>query len=503
MAPKLGSMNELPTTLYSAAQTAELDRRVIEDCGVPGFDLMQRAADAAFRTLTEHWPNAASIAVFCGPGNNGGDGFLIARLARWAGITTRLFFLGNRDKITGDAARALAVYEEDGGALESWDGETPAEVDVVVDALLGTGLGRPVEGRFRQAVAAINAAGEGGAGVLAVDIPSGLDADRGSIWGTAVRADATATFIGCKLGLVTGAGPGYAGSLSFHDLAAPAAAYRDADFLARRVDERERTSTLPPRSRETHKGRNGHVLCVGGNHGMGGAVRMAAESALRVGAGLVSVATQPVHTAAMTQARPELMCHGVTETGLLGPMIERAGVAAVGPGLGQDDWARALFGRALETSLPLVVDADGLNLLAMEPVARGNWILTPHPGEAGRLLGSSAAEIQADRPSAVAALAERYDAVVVLKGVGSLIAGDGEGLWVCTAGNPGMAVGGMGDLLTGVIAGLLAQGAASARAARIGVYLHACAADAAACDGERGLLPGDCLPLLRRFANPG
>lgn len=495
-------MNQLPSTMYSAAQTAELDRWVIEQGGAPGFDLMTRAAEAAFDTLMARWPDTRSIAVFCGAGNNGGDGFLVAQLARRAGISTRLFYLGKRGKIAGDAAQALAAFEADGGLVESWENKESPDADVVVDALLGTGLGRPVEGRFGDAVEVINAAGEAGIGVFAIDIPSGLDADRGSVWGVAVHADATATFIGCKLGLVTGAGPAHAGSLTFHDLGTRTAAYQGVAYLARRVDDSDIMDALPPRSRHAHKGQHGHVLCVGGNHGMAGAARMASEAALRVGAGLVSVATRPAHTEAMTQARPELMCHAMVDAGELALIRDQANVLAIGPGLGQDDWAQTLFEQALASALPLVVDADGLNLLAEQPRARGNWILTPHPGEAARLLNCTNAEVQADRPAAIAALAERYNAIVVLKGAGSLIKGDEDGLWVCTAGNPGMAVGGMGDLLTGVIAGLVAQGLSMERAARIGVHIHARAADKAAKDGERGLLPSDCFAPLRDLVNP-
>lgn len=494
-------MKPLPTTVYSAAQTAELDRRVIAS-GIAGFELMQRAADAAFSTLLEHWPRPGCITVLCGPGNNGGDGFLIARLARRAGIATHLLLLGKRDKVSGDAARALSAYEQDGGEIEPWQGQLPAATEVIVDALLGTGLGRPVEGRFEEAVRAINAAADAGAGVLAVDIPSGLDADRGSVWGVAVRADATATFIGCKLGLLTGAGPAHVGVLTFADLGAPAKVCHDAAYLARRVDARDLALALPPRARDAHKGRHGHVLCVGGDHGMGGAVRMAAEAALRVGAGLVSVATRPTHVAAMTQARPELMCHGVDCGDGLGSLLQRAKTAAIGPGLGQGQWGRGLFQQMLQARLPLVVDADALNLLAAEPAARGDWVLTPHPGEAGRLLGCSTGEVQVDRPAAATELARRYDAVVILKGAGSLVAAVDRDLWVCAEGNPGMAVGGMGDLLTGVVTGLLAQGLSAERAARVAVYLHAAAADIAAADGERGLLPGDCLWPLRRLVNP-
>ncbi|MES1943722.1 hypothetical protein PC39_06394 [Salinisphaera sp. PC39] len=490
-----------PDRVYGAAQVAALDKRVIEGQGVPGFTLMRRAAQAAFATLRLHWPAARRVVAVCGPGNNGGDGFLVARLARAAGCEVRLFFLGDRDKARGDAARALAAFEDAGGVCEPFEGELP-DADVVVDALLGTGLGRPVEGRFRDAVAAIDTARGRGAGVLAVDIPSGLDADRGSIWGTAVTADATPTFIGLKLGLLTGEGPGRAGAVSFHDLGAPPDVYDGAEYTARRLRHADLRAALPPRARHAHKGGNGHVLCVGGNRGMGGAARMAGEAALRCGAGLVSVATHADHAGAMSQARPELMARPVAGADDLAPLLERATVAAVGPGLGQDDWARALWQRMLATDLPLVVDADALNLLAGSPQARGGWVLTPHPGEAARLLDTDTRAIQADRPGAVAALADRYDAAVVLKGAGSLVRGARSELWICTAGNPGMAVGGMGDVLTGVVAAMLAQGLAPDTAARIAVQLHAAAGDDAAEEGERGLLPCDLFPALRRAANP-
>lgn len=492
-------MTQAMDKLYSAAQVRELDRRVIEDHGVPGFQLMGRAAEAAFLFLRQRWPHARNIAVFCGPGNNGGDGFLIAQLALQAGFDVRLYFLGQREAAKGDAASALDAFESAGGVIESFGLEQLPQYDVVVDALLGTGLGRGLKADFRAAVQSINACRSP---VLAVDIPSGIDADTGKVWGVAVRAQATATFIGRKLGLYTGAGSAHAGAVKFFDLSAPAAVYADMPHLARCVTQLECARALPARPADAHKGSHGHVLCVGGNHGMGGAVRMAAEAALRVGAGLVSVATHAEHTAAMTQARPELMCRGVAEAKDLDVLTAAAGAIAVGPGLGQDAWARALFARVLELKQPLVVDADALNLLAAEPCARGNWILTPHPGEAARLLGWDTSTVQADRPAAVSALVERFNAVVVLKGAGSLIKAPDGALFLCEAGNPGMATGGMGDVLTGVIASLVAQGLGLDVAARIGVYLHAIAGDAAAVGGERGLLPSDLFPQLRRLANP-
>jgi NAD(P)H-hydrate epimerase len=244
------------------------------------------------------------------------------------------------------------------------------------------------------------------------------------------------------------------------------------------------------------------VLIVGGDHGMPGALRLAGEAALRSGAGLVSLATRPAHAAGIPLTRPELMCHGVQQAAQLAPLLKRATVVAVGPGLGTGEWGRGLFGALLDSPLSLVVDADALNLLAREPLRRGNWILTPHPGEAARLLGIEVAEVEKDRFAAVRALSERYGGTVVLKGAGTLIHTEGHPVAVCDRGNPGMASGGMGDVLTGVIAALRAQGLDDAAAAEAGVWVHAAAGDRAAQEGERGLLAGDLMAALRAELNP-
>jgi len=258
---------------------------------------------------------------------------------------------------------------------------------------------------------------------------------------------------------------------------------------------------LPPRPRASHKGDYGHVLVVGGDHGMAGAVRLAGEAAARVGSGLVSVATRLDHAAVIAAARPELMCHGVECARDLCVLLQRASVVAIGPGLGQSAWARELLAALLQTHSPLVVDADALNLLAQEPTRRDHWILTPHPGEAARLLDMTTGQIQADRLYAVQALQQRYGGVCVLKGAGSLVCASGS-IAICEAGNPGMASGGMGDVLTGIIAGLLAQGLSLVDAACAGVYIHAKAGDRAAQEGERGLLASDLMPHLRQLVNP-
>ncbi len=259
---------------------------------------------------------------------------------------------------------------------------------------------------------------------------------------------------------------------------------------------------LPPRPVDSHKGRNGHVLCVGGNAGSGGAVMLAAESALRAGAGLVSVATQPQHIAPLLSRLPEAMVHAVEDSSDLPSLLKRASVVAIGPGLGQDDWARELLRQVLGCGKPLVIDADALNLLAAHPQPLRDAILTPHPGEAARLLETDTATVQADRVAAVTALAARFSAVVVLKGAGTLVAAPHGRPRRIAAGNPGMAVGGMGDLLTGIIAALRAQGLDAFDAASGGALLHALAGDDAARDGQRGLLPTDLLVPLRRRANP-
>ena len=492
-------MSDLPLALYRAEQVRELDRIAIEERGIPGAVLMERAGSAAFGILRERWPQARRITLLCGIGNNGGDGFVAARRAREAGLDVRVLQLGDAARLHGDALSAAHALQAAGVDIHSWKNQRLDDADVVVDALFGTGLEREVSGVWREAIEAVNASA---APVLALDIPSGLHADSGAALGAAVRADLTVTFIGLKQGLFTGAGPDHCGAVVFDDLQVPVDIYARVTPSAVRIGHADLVAALRPRPRTAHKGRYGHVLVIGGEHGMAGAARLAAEAAARVGAGLVSVATRAAHAAAITAARPELMCHGVEEARALQPLLRRANVVAVGPGLGQGDWGRALLAAALDSRLPLVVDADALNLLALDACARGDWILTPHPGEAARLLKCSAAQVQADRFAAVHALAQRYNGVCVLKGAGTLVY-DGTGpVALCDAGNPGMASGGMGDLLSGVIAGLIAQGLPLKSAAQTGVYLHAAAGDQAAAAGERGTLASDLLPYLRRLANP-
>jgi NAD(P)H-hydrate epimerase len=486
--------------LYTAAQVRELDRVAIEEAGIPGYTLMSRAGEAAWKILRDYWPEPNLIVVVCGTGNNGGDGYVLARLALEAEYTVRVLQLGDPGRIKGDALTARDAWLAAGGHSTPFDAQALSGESIIVDAQLGTGLERPLEGAWRAAVEAINASLSP---VLAIDIPTGLHADTGAVLGASVKADHTVTFIGRKQGLYTGQGPEVARSVILADLQVPAEVYRQVLPESQLVLQPPLGALNDPRPRSAHKGHHGHVLVVGGDHGMSGAVRLAGEAALGVGAGLVSLATRPDHAAFIAAACPELMSHGVGAARNLHALLERATVAVVGPGLGRSRWARELFSRLLETSLPLVVDADALNLLGRDPAKRDNWVLTPHPGEAGRLLGQPVRDIEADRFAAIRRLAANFGGVAVLKGAGSLVSTAGAPVAVCTAGNPGMACGGMGDVLSGVIAGLIAQGLALPQAATAGVCVHGLAGDRAAVDGERGMKASDVIAELRAVMQSG
>ncbi|MCE4068763.1 MULTISPECIES: NAD(P)H-hydrate dehydratase [Pseudomonas] len=485
--------DDLPLNLYSAQQVRDLDARLIA-AGTPGFELMRRAAHAAWRALRRQWPDAGEITVLAGHGNNAGDGYLIAALALRAGWRVRVLGVGDAARLSGDAASAHGEARAAGVDIEVWSDRAELR-GVLVDALLGTGLGGEVREPYASAIAAINASS---LPVLAVDIPSGLSADTGQVLGCAVDADLTVTFIGLKLGLFTAQGPDQCGELVFDGLDADPALLPE-NGVARRLAPAS-LPLLATRPKAAHKGLFGHVLVVGGDTGLGGAVLLAAESALRCGAGLVSLATRVAHVPAALARRPELMARGVSSSAELLRLAERADVLVVGPGVGRDAWGRVLVSAAASLERRQVWDADALNLLAEERVARpsGDWVITPHPAEAARLLGTSTAEVQADRPKAALALAQRYQAVVVLKGVGSLIASPDGRLALCDHGHPAMAGAGLGDVLSGILGALLAQGLPAFDAACLAVWLHARAGESLGAQG-RGLAAADLIPAVRQL----
>ena len=491
-------MNALPTDIYSVATVREIDRIAIEEQGVPGYTLMTRAAEAAVAAAIAAFPEARSWQVICGAGNNAGDGYVVGRLAAGKGITVSVLAVSDPAALRGDAATAHAEFVATGGRLSAWAGEIDLTAQLVVDAVLGSGLMRDLEGDFAAAVGAINSSG---LPVVALDLPSGLNGDTGVIMGNAVRADLTVTFVGLKQGLFLGSGPECRGELQFSDLGIEPSCYAAMPVTLQRISYAKIAGLLPRRRRTAHKGDFGHVLVVGGGIGMPGAVVLCGEAALRAGAGRVTVATDASHAAAVVNDRPELMARGVHGAAELQSLLSNCDVIAVGPGLGRSEWANELMQTVREARQVSVWDADALNWLAEHPDCRDNRIITPHPGEAATLLGTTTAHIQSDRRAAVAQLQQRYGGVAVLKGAGSLVKSANAVPWISTSGNPGMAAPGMGDVLTGIIAAMLGQGLTLEDAATAGVEIHAQLGDLAALQGERGMLASDLLLELRNAVN--
>ncbi|MAL97525.1 MAG: bifunctional ADP-dependent NAD(P)H-hydrate dehydratase/NAD(P)H-hydrate epimerase [Alteromonadaceae bacterium] len=500
----------LPRALYSGHAVRELDARYIAQAQVTGLALMQRAGRSAFRHAKRRWPAVRHWLVLCGTGNNGGDGFIIAAQAVQQGHDVRCLLLGDTGKLQGDARRAYEEARQAGVAVETFSDtllhQALVNAELVVDAMLGTGLTGAVRAPYDAAIEAVNQAETA---VMAVDMPSGLCSDTGTLLGKAVQADLTITFIGLKLGLFTGKGPGVVGELVFDSLGCDDDIAAAVPAVAIRLDWATARVGWPKRSPTAHKGDFGRVLVIGGDLGMGGAALLAAEAAARSGAGMVFVATQPEHVSGYLARRPELIVRGVRHRSELLPLLEQVDAVIVGPGLGQGPWGQQLL-QAVRTEFdgPVLIDADGLNLLAKEqgdPDGNGagkrklgnHVVLTPHPGEAARLLGCSVADIERDRIRALDSLSNRYGCVVLLKGAGTLVknADSASVPTLIDAGNAGMASGGMGDVLCGLIGALLGQGQEGVSAAILGGVLHGASADLLAAElSMAGMLAGD-LPL--------
>ena len=493
--------------LYTAEQVRRLDRCAIEGHGIAGMDLMERAGRCTFEAAREAFPDARRYIVFCGGGNNGGDGYIVARLGIEEGLEIAVCSLKDPGSLHGDAATAADRWKRAGGSPLAWPLEDPASYDLVFDAMLGTGLDREPAGDYGEAIEWIN---HSGLPVVAVDIPSGLHADTGVALGRATRADLTATFIGSKRGLFTADGPDHAGQVRYFDLETPNSVRDSEPDSGILIQEAIILTNLPPRRRNSHKGHFGWLLGVGSDLGMSGAIRLCGEAALRSGAGKVTLATRPEHASLVNLNCPELMVRAIPDGGALKPLLSEVDVVVTGTGLGQSEWSEEIFRACMQTPVPVVLDADGLNLLArLFPAIReeiglpDHWILTPHPAEAGRLLGSTAGEVQSDRVEAALDIAAQYSAIVVLKGCGSVIADPGGRYAICPLGNPGMATAGSGDVLAGVIGAMLAQGLDAWNAALTGVVAHAAAGDLAAeLAGERGMMASDitdCLPAVVNY----
>lgn len=487
----------IPHSIWHADDLRRAEKEAADSLGLTLFELMQRAGEAAFNVARAAYPNASHWLILCGPGNNGGDGYVVARLAAAAGIEVTLLALEGNNPLPDEARAAQAAWLNAGGVIHSVDIAWPEAGDLIVDALLGTGLrAAPREGMATL----IERANAHSAPVLALDIPSGLIAETGATPGAVIRAAQTVTFIALKPGLLTGKARDVVGVLHLHALGLDAWLAGQETHLAR-FDAAQLAQWLPPRRPASHKGDHGKLVVIGGDHGTAGAIRLAGEAALRSGAGLVRVLTRGENIAPIITARPELMVHELTPQ-TLDEGLAWADVVVIGPGLGQQSWGKQALQKVENFRKPMLWDADALNLLAINPDKRHNRILTPHPGEAARLLNCSVAEIESDRLLSARRLVKRYGGVAVLKGAGTVVACD-DAQGIIDAGNAGMASGGMGDVLSGIIGALLGQKLPLYDAACAGCVAHGAAADKlAAQSGTRGMLASDLFCTLRRVVNP-
>ena len=486
----------------TAAEMRGLDAATIEDIGLPGSVLMETAGRGVAMAAAARVPAGGRIAVVCGGGNNGGDGFVAARVLRAAGHDAVVHLVAPRARIGGDAALHLAAYEKSGGVIFEATtaddlvalGEALDAAAVVVDAVFGTGLDRVVEGHLAAVITRMNEA----PGVrVAVDIPSGLSADTGHPFGVAVVAHHTVTMAVAKVGIAGAPGVAHAGTLEVVDIGIPRQ-LAQAQTKAALVERQDARGWVPAARVLDHKGRRGHVVVVGGSPGKRGAARLAAMSALRTGAGLCTLAG-PAGDGVEIHAPDAVMTAVLGSADELGALLDGKHAAVVGPGMPDDARGRAWVDVALASGVPLVLDATALahlaGRLAEVAAAHAPVVLTPHPGEAARLLGETTEAIQADRMRAVRALAAASRAVVVLKGARTLVCDGTLGddfVTINPTGGPALATGGTGDVLAGAIGALVAQGVAPAAAARLAVWVHGAAGDAfAARLGPSGVMASD------------
>ncbi|OZB04848.1 MAG: hypothetical protein B7X54_07010 [Idiomarina sp. 34-48-12] len=493
---------DLTSMIYTAEQVRVGEQEAATACDVSMAQLMQRAAQACLSAIQAHQPAPASLFIVCGPGNNGGDGWVLARLAQHAGYKVQVAATEPKSELAILAAQA---WRDQGGLvleLASLSADHFQGIDVVVDAMLGNGLSRDLTAPFADAVELINRH-EGGCWILSIDVPTGLDSDTGVAKPSAVQADCTVTMIALKVGLVTGEAVDYCGDIVLADLGISRAFFRTPPTL--RVIQRNLVSEhLQRRKKSSHKGDYGHVLIVSGGAGMSGAALLAGRAALRCGAGKVSIACHRDSQLAIAAAQPELMVHTVADD--LTDLLDVATVVVIGPGLGQTPWARALVEQVAKWRGPVVWDADALNSLAVAPLSKpteSDWLFTPHPGEAARLLGCTTQEVSANRLQTLTQICQNFQAYTLLKGAGTLVKSPHQhDAWVCRRGSPALAVGGSGDVLSGIVGALVAQKVPLEQVLALAAWIHAVAGENAAQRGERGTLPSDLMAELRALVNP-
>ena len=472
--------------LYSPETVYQLDKAAVASDGFTEIELMQCAGQSVWRALLERWPGIARISVFAGSGNNGGDAFVVALCARQQGVEVQLLIQGDLSRQSPTSRHFRALWEQDGGTFEQWQGQALSG-DVIVDGLLGIGLQRELDVDWQALIGTINSHPSPR---VAIDIPSGLNGLNGNPQPVAVAAQLTVTFIGAKTGQFLADGPDYCGELIFEDLGVSVAARAGVDAQLEVIDSCE----LPARRKKnSHKNHYGSLLIIGGDQGMSGAVTLAARAALRSGAGLVTTLVHPECRANLA-AFPEVMVLGWDA---LEEKLSQASVVVVGPGLGQGESATRILHRLQRVSLPMVVDAGALKADFLQGLDSDQVVITPHPGEAAALLAAASAEIQGDRLAASTRLAADFAATCVLKGSGTLISQRGMPTAINTHGNPGMASAGMGDVLSGIIAAFIGQGLPPFTAAKSAVLIHAlCAERFGAEQDQIGLIAGDIIDRI-------
>lgn len=504
----------LTQSIWRAEQVRQFELPAAAKLGVDSFQLMRRAGESvghlANMLLKQDADSTSLVTVFVGTGNNGGDGYIAATALQSAGFSVSLVELMPDTERTGDALKAKELWAQHSAPSQTFSAESFVlpERTCVIDAMLGTGLTREVTGQYATCIQQINNCDN--YLVIAADIPSGIEANTGAPLGNAVVADHTVTFVATKPGLATGRGKGHCGKLHVDTLGIQTPFAELTAPIAQRLHKNYSLPHLPKRPTHAHKGMCGHIVIIGGNIGMSGAIRLAASAALRCGAGLVTLLTHEAHHGIVAAHMAEFMVYPVAnkvDAQLVEQQLSKATHIVIGPGLGKDQWAQQLLTQTLafrqKHKIPTVFDADALNLLAElpeQPSLDPDCVFTPHPAEAARLLKTSTKQIEADRYDAVKRLTQLYNVTALLKGAGTLIHSPASQLiYANTTGNAGMATAGMGDVLSGAVGALLAQEMSSIDATCFAVWMHGAAGDHAAKQGARGLVASDLLPFLRQL----
>ena len=496
--------------LYTSQETKKLDSLAIRSQKVPAFTLMQKASEFSFNVLLNNWPNTKKVFVFCGKGNNAGDGYLISHLAKEMGLESFIIQASPSNKISGASRKAFKLALESKVKRISIAAfkKKSLKDSVIVDALLGIGIKGNVRSNLSKLILEINKKSTN-IPVLSVDIPSGICSNTGINLGVHIQADVTATFVGRKRGCFTSTGRTASGNVVFDDLGISSSLKSQIKTNCYLLDTEKSLLKLKNRKGDAHKGDFGHVLVIGGDKGFGGAAILASKAAVFSGAGLVSLATRSIHVEAALSSCPELMVNGIESGQDVEEILAKSTVVVLGPGLGQSAWSEQMLQRtfmeAKKRNLPVVLDADGLNLLTKLKLKSGiprKMVITPHPGEAARLVNKEVSKIQEDRFKSVTALEKKFGSVSVLKGSGSLVCykrGGKQRIGVCEAGNPGMAKGGMGDVLAGLIGSFLSQGLSLVEATEVAVDLHSKSADIASLELGMTITPTDVIRNVRYF----